>query len=254
MAAETQASPAAPLLEVRDLQVAYGGIRALQGLSLEVLPGEIVTLIGANGAGKSTLLRVLSGQVPLAGGSITFGGRSLARLPAHRIVELGIAHVPEGRGIFANLTVAENLRLATWTRRDRGELGQDYQRVYSLFPRLHERRQQLAGSLSGGEQQMLAVGRAMLTCGGRGRGQQLMLLDEPSMGLAPLLVRDIFTALREINAGGITVLLVEQNARQALKLAHRGYVLETGRLVLSGPADELLTDPRVNEAYLGKAD
>ena len=244
-----------PLLTVSGLEVAYGGIKALQGLSLEVGRGEIVTLIGANGAGKSTLLRALSGQVPAAAGSMRFRGRDLARMPAHKIVELGIAHVPEGRGIFANLTVAENLRLATWTRRDRQALPEDYRRVYELFPRLAERRGQLAGSLSGGEQQMLAVGRAMLCIGARGgaaAGEALMLLDEPSMGLAPLLVRDIFAALRDINAAGTTILLVEQNARQALKLAGRGYVLETGRIVLSGAAEELLNDPRVNEAYLGQ--
>ena len=236
-----------PLLEVQDLQVSYGGIRALQGISLQVHAGEIATLIGANGAGKSTLLRALSGLVPLAGGEIRFAGQDLARVPAHRIVERGIAHVPEGRGIFANLTVAENLKLATWTRRERAALGQDYDRVYGLFPRLHERRQQLAGSLSGGEQQMLAVGRAMMT---RGR---LILLDEPSMGLAPLLVRDIFQALRDINATGTTILLVEQNARQALKLADRGYVLETGRIVAAGAAANLLNDPAVNAAYLGQS-
>lgn len=236
-----------PLLDVQDLQVAYGGIRALQGISLEVRQGEIVTLIGANGAGKSTLLRAISGQVPLAGGAIRFRGSELARVPAHKIVERGIAHVPEGRGIFANLTVAENLKLSTWTRKHRQALGQDYERVYGLFPRLHERRQQLAGSLSGGEQQMLAVGRAMMTNG------TLMLLDEPSMGLAPLLVRDIFQALRDINAAGTTILLVEQNARQALKLAHRGYVLETGRIVAAGAAADLLSDPVVSEAYLGQS-
>ena len=240
-----------PLLAVSELQVAYGGIRALQGISLEVRQGEIVTLIGANGAGKSTLLRAISGQVPGAGGTISFAGQNLARVPAHKIVERGIAHVPEGRGIFANLTVVENLKLATWTRRDRKALPADYERVYALFPRLHERRQQLAGSLSGGEQQMLAVGRAMMTCGRHSEGK-LMLLDEPSMGLAPLLVRDIFAALRDLNAAGTTILLVEQNARQALKLAHRGYVLETGRIVLAGEAGELLNDPRVNEAYLGQ--
>lgn len=241
----------APLLEVSDLQVAYGGIKALQGVSLEVRPGEIVTLIGANGAGKSTLLRAICGQVPATAGTVTFAGQSLARVPAHQIVSRGVAHVPEGRGIFANLTVAENLKLATWTRRDRHALSQDYQHVYQLFPRLRERQSQLAGSLSGGEQQMLAVGRAMMTCGSA-HGGKLMLLDEPSMGLAPLLVRDIFAALKDLNAAGLTLLLVEQNARQALKLAHRGYVLETGRIVLAGAATELLDDPRVHEAYLGQ--
>ncbi len=233
------------LLQVEDLEVAYGNIVALHGISLEVHPGEIVTLIGANGAGKSTLLRSISGLVPPRRGRILYQGVDLRTLPPHRIVEMGIAHVPEGRGIFANLTVLENLKLATWTRRDRHELTRDYERVFSLFPRLAERRHQLAGTLSGGEQQMLAVARALMM---RGR---LMLLDEPSMGLAPLLVREIFNTLREINAGGTTILLVEQNARQALKLAHRGYVLETGRIVLSGNAKELMENPRVQQAYLG---
>jgi branched-chain amino acid transport system ATP-binding protein len=235
----------AVLLSVEDLHVSYDNIRALQGISLEVKEGEIVTLIGANGAGKSTLLRAISGVVPIQSGRIRLGTVDLRTVPAHRTVELGVAHVPEGRGIFANLTVMENLKLATWSRKDRGALEQDYQRVFSLFPRLGERRNQLAGTLSGGEQQMLAVARALMT---RGR---LMLLDEPSMGLAPVLVREIFQTLRDINAAGTTILLVEQNARQALKLAHRGYVLETGRLTLSGTAAELTNNPKVKEAYLG---
>ncbi|HKG53441.1 MAG TPA: ABC transporter ATP-binding protein [Anaerolineales bacterium] len=233
------------LLSIRDLHVAYGSILALQGISLEVREGEIVTLIGANGAGKSTLLRAISGMVPIRSGTITFGSINLGITPAHRIVELGVAHVPEGRGIFANLTVLENLKLATWSRKDRKDLRQEYQRVFDIFPRLAERQYQPAGTLSGGEQQMLAVGRALMT---RGR---LVLLDEPSMGLAPVLVREIFQTVREINAGGTTILLVEQNARQALKLAHRGYVLETGRLTVAGPASELMDDPGVKAAYLG---
>lgn len=233
------------LLSIRDLHVAYGNILALQGISLEVREGEIVTLIGANGAGKSTLLRAISGMVPIRSGTITFGSINLGITPAHRIVELGVAHVPEGRGIFANLTVLENLKLATWSRRDRKDLRQEYQRVFDIFPRLAERQYQPAGTLSGGEQQMLAVGRALMT---RGR---LVLLDEPSMGLAPVLVREIFQTVREINASGTTILLVEQNARQALKLAHRGYVLETGHLTLAGPANELMDDPAVKAAYLG---
>ncbi|HEX5943023.1 MAG TPA: ABC transporter ATP-binding protein [Anaerolineales bacterium] len=232
-------------LSIQDLQVAYGSILALQGISVEVHEGEIVTLIGANGAGKSTLLRAISGVVPIRSGKITFGGTDLAIIPAHRIVEMGVAHVPEGRGIFANLTVLENLTLATWSRKDRQNLRQEYQHVFDLFPRLAERQGQLAGTLSGGEQQMLAVGRALMT---RGR---LLLLDEPSMGLAPVLVREIFQTLREINAAGTTILLVEQNARQALKLAHRGYVLETGRLTLAGSASELMDNPSVKAAYLG---
>ena len=235
----------AELLSIQDLQVAYGNILALQGISLEVREGEIVTLIGANGAGKSTLLRAISGMVPIRSGKINFGGADLGAVPAHRIVEMGVAHVPEGRGIFANLTVLENLTLATWSRKDRQNLRQEYQHVFDLFPRLAERQGQLAGTLSGGEQQMLAVGRALMT---RGR---LLLLDEPSMGLAPVLVREIFQTLREINAAGTTILLVEQNARQALKLAHRGYVLETGRLTVAGPANDLMDNPSVKAAYLG---
>ena len=235
----------AVLLSVEDLHVSYDSIRALQGISLEVKEGEIVTLIGANGAGKSTLLRAISGVVPIQSGRIRLGAVDLRTVPAHRTVELGVAHVPEGRGIFANLTVMENLKLATWSRKDRGALEQDYRRVFSLFPRLGERRDQLAGTLSGGEQQMLAVARALMTHG------RLMLLDEPSMGLAPVLVREIFQTLRDINAAGTTILLVEQNARQALKLAHRGYVLETGYLTLSGTAAELTNNPKVKEAYLG---
>jgi branched-chain amino acid transport system ATP-binding protein len=233
------------LLSIQDLQVAYGSILALQGISVEVHEGEIVTLIGANGAGKSTLLRAISGIVPIRSGTIRFGSTDLRGVPAHRIVEMGVAHVPEGRGIFANLTVQENLKLATWSRKDRKNLSQEYQRVFDLFPRLAERQNQLAGTLSGGEQQMLAMGRALMT---RGR---LMLLDEPSMGLAPVLVREIFQTLREINAGGTTILLVEQNARQALKLAHRGYVLETGRVTVAGTAEELIGNPSVKYAYLG---
>jgi branched-chain amino acid transport system ATP-binding protein len=233
------------LLSIQDLQVAYGNILALQGISVEVHEGEIVTLIGANGAGKSTLLRAISGVVPIRSGKITFSGIDLGSVPAHRIVEMGVAHVPEGRGIFANLTVLENLTLATWSRKDRGNLQQEYGHVFDLFPRLRERQAQLAGTLSGGEQQMLAVGRALMT---RGR---LLLLDEPSMGLAPVLVREIFQRLREINAAGTTILLVEQNARQALKLANRGYVLETGRLTVAGSADQLMDDPGVKAAYLG---
>jgi len=233
------------LLSIRDLQVAYGNILALHGISVEVREGEIVTLIGANGAGKSTLLRAISGIVPIRSGKIAFGSVDLGTVPAHRIVEIGIAHVPEGRGIFANLTVLENLKLATWSRKDHKDLHQDYQRVFELFPRLSERQHQLGGTLSGGEQQMLAVARAMMTRG------KLMLLDEPSMGLAPVLVADIFKTLREINAAGTTILLVEQNARQALKLANRGYVLETGSITAAGTANELMNDPSVKAAYLG---
>ncbi len=232
------------LLKVEDLHVSYGAIKALKGISFEVREGEIVTLIGANGAGKSTTLRAISRLVPYEG-RIIFDGVDLKNVPPHKVVEMGISHVPEGRGIFANLTVMENLKLATWARKDHKEVKRDYERVFALFPRLAERKNQLAGTLSGGEQQMLAVGRALMS---RGR---LMLLDEPSMGLAPVLVREIFNVLREINAQGTTILLVEQNARQALRLAHRGYVLETGTIVLSGPCEELANNPEVKKAYLG---
>ncbi|HRD64925.1 MAG TPA: ABC transporter ATP-binding protein [Candidatus Competibacter sp.] len=231
-------------LEVRDLIVTYDGIQALQGVSFSVLKGEIVTLIGANGAGKTSILRAVSGLVNYSG-SIVFEGRDLRRVPAHRIVGLGIAQVPEGRGIFGNLTVLENLRLATWQRTDKGEIEADYDRVFQIFPRLKERQHQASGTLSGGEQQMLAVGRALMS---RGR---LMLLDEPSMGLSPRLVQDIFRVIEEINKTGVTILLVEQNANMALRIASRAYVLETGAVMLSGTGRELLHDPRVKEAYLG---
>jgi branched-chain amino acid transport system ATP-binding protein len=231
-------------LEVRDLEVHYDGIRALHGVSFTVLKGEIVTLIGANGAGKTSILRAVSGLTPYAG-SIVFEGQDLKRIPAHQIVALGIAHVPEGRGIFGNLTVWENLRLATWQRTDKGELDADYDRVFAIFPRLMERRDQPGGTLSGGEQQMLAVGRALMS---RGR---LLLLDEPSMGLSPRLVQEIFRVIEDINRTGTTILLVEQNANMALRIASRAYVLETGAVILSGPGRELLGDTRVKDAYLG---
>ncbi|MRR33878.1 ABC transporter ATP-binding protein [bacterium] len=233
------------LLEVRGLAVSYGAIKALHGIELRIEEGEIVSLLGANGAGKTTTLRAVSRLLPLAGGDILFQGSSLSTLPPHRVVSLGIAHVPEGRGIFPSLTVLENLKLATWTCSRKSSVAALYRAVFELFPRLEERKTQLAGTLSGGEQQMLALGRAMMTdC-------RVMLLDEPSMGLSPLLVKEVFRAIREINAKGTTVLLVEQNAGMALKIAHRGYVLENGRIVLQGPADELARDERVKEAYLG---
>jgi branched-chain amino acid transport system ATP-binding protein len=233
------------LLQVQDLRVKYGNIEALHGISFHVNEDEIVTLIGANGAGKSTTLMAISRLLPISGGSITFEGKNLLDYPPHRVVELGIAQVPEGRRIFGNLTVEENLKLAAYARTDKAQIQKDFRRVYDLFPRLEERKHQLGDTLSGGEQQMLAVGRALMT---RGR---LMLLDEPSMGLAPILVRDIFATLREINAQGTPVLLVEQNARQALRLAHRGYVLETGTIALEGTANELLNDSQVQKIYLG---
>ena len=241
---EAMGAVANPQLDVRDLEVHYDGIRALHGVSFSVPKGEIVTLIGANGAGKTSILRAISGLTPYTG-SIVFEGQDLQRVPAHQIVGLGIAHVPEGRGIFGNLTVQENLRLATWQRKDKEEIEIDYDRVFTIFPRLMERRDQPGGTLSGGEQQMLAVGRALMS---RGR---LLLLDEPSMGLAPRLVREIFRVIEDINQTGVTILLVEQNANMALRIASRAYVLETGAVILSGAGRELLGDPRVKEAYLG---
>jgi branched-chain amino acid transport system ATP-binding protein len=232
------------LLSVTDLTVSYGNIKAVKGISFDVCEGEIVTLIGANGAGKSSTLRAISGVIHF-GGQITYKGKQLNKVPADQVVGMGIAQVPEGRGIFGTLTVMENLKLATWKRRDNSEVARDFERVFTIFPRLAERKNQLGGTLSGGEQQMLAVGRALMS---RGR---MMLLDEPSMGLAPVLVREIFRVLREINQAGTTILLVEQNANMALKLANRGYVLETGTIALSGTGQELMGNPRVKEAYLG---
>jgi len=232
------------LLSVENLNVSYGNIKAVKGISFDVKEGEIVTLIGANGAGKSSTLRAISGMIPYTG-TVTYKGKSLSKIPADKVVALGIAQVPEGRGIFGSLTVQENLKLATWARRDKAEIARDYERVFSIFPRLQERRSQLGGTLSGGEQQMLAVARALMSHG------KMMLLDEPSMGLAPVLVREIFRVLQEINQAGTTILLVEQNANMALRLAQRAYVLETGTISLSGTSTELLRDSRVREAYLG---
>lgn len=236
----------APLLEVHDLWIYYDRIAAVRGVSFFVREGEIVTLIGANGAGKSTILRALSGLVPVSRGRAVFAGQDLLSLPAHRRAQAGIAHVPEGRAIFGNLTVLENLRLAAYARRD-AEIQKDLEEVFALFPRLVQRRHQWGNTLSGGEQQMLAVGRALMS---RAR---LLLLDEPSMGLAPMLVREIFRVIRRLNDAGTTILLVEQNARLALDLAHRAYILETGEIVLSGPCRDLRDHPQVRAAYLGGA-
>jgi branched-chain amino acid transport system ATP-binding protein len=233
-----------PLLEVRDLDVRYGAIRAIRGIDFTVEEGEIVALLGANGAGKTTTQKTISGMLRPAAGSITFDGQRIDGIPAHRLIGLGICHVPEGRHVFPRMTVAENLEMGAFRFRHPDEA--ELERVLELFPRLRERYRQQAGTLSGGEQQMLAIGRALM---GKPR---LLLLDEPSMGLAPLIVRQIFDIVREINAGGVTVLLVEQNAAQALALANRGYVLETGELVLSGTGRELLADDRVRAAYLGE--
>ena len=235
------------LLSVENLAVSYDRILALHGISFQVDEGEIVCIIGANGAGKSTTLRAISGMVPPQPGSkMTFDGKDITHYQADKIVShLGISHVPEGRRLFGNLTVLENMRLAAYARKDGAKIEADFERVFSIFPRLKERMNQLAGTLSGGEQQMLAVGRALVSA------RKMMLLDEPSMGLAPLLMGQVFEALRGINREGTTILLVEQNARMALKFASRGYVLENGNLVLEGKSEDLLANPEVKKAYLG---
>ncbi|WP_436756818.1 ABC transporter ATP-binding protein [Streptosporangium sp. V21-05] len=231
------------LLEVKDIRVHYGKIEALKGISVEVNEGEIVTLIGANGAGKTTTLKTISGLRGLSSGSITFDGKDISKMPGHKRVLAGLGQAPEGRGVFPGMTVHDNLLMGAYTRS--GDFSADLAEVYELFPRLAERRTQMGGTMSGGEQQMLAIGRALMA------KPKVLLLDEPSMGLAPLLVQQIFEIIEEINRRGTTVLLVEQNAQQALKLAHRAYVLETGKVVKSAPADELLNDPAVQAAYLG---
>jgi branched-chain amino acid transport system ATP-binding protein len=233
-----------PLLRVSSLSVSYGAIRAVRDISFEVREGEIVTLIGANGAGKTSTLKAISGLLPYHG-TITFRKKDLCKVPPHRIVGAGIAHVPEGRGIFGNLTVMENLRIATWQRKDKESVKKDYDRVLDLFPILRERKDQPGGTLSGGEQQMLAVARALMS------KARLLLLDEPSMGLAPVLVQEVFHMLARLNREGTTILLVEQNANMALQLASRAYVLETGSISLTGTGPELLMNPRVKQAYLG---
>jgi branched-chain amino acid transport system ATP-binding protein len=244
--ADLSPQPLIPLLAVEDLWVSYDSIHAVQGVSFYVRPGEIVTLIGANGAGKSSILMAISGLLRVARGRVTLTGEDLLTVPAHLRVQRGIAHVPEGRGIFGNLTVLENLRLATFRRRD-SDIHRDLAEVFNLFPRLAERQRQWGNTLSGGEQQMLAVGRALMS---RAR---LLLLDEPSMGLAPLLVREIFRVIQRINQQGTAILLVEQNALMALEVAHRAYILETGEIALTGQAQELRHHPKVLEAYLGGA-
>ena len=232
-------------LAVENLDVYYGAVHALKGVSLHVEAGEVVTLIGANGAGKTTLLRTISGIVPARSGRITFEGKDITKLPAHEIVGLGVSQSPEGRMVFANLSVEDNLELGAYRRRDRDGIKQDRDKVFHLFPRLLERKKQLSGTLSGGEQQMLAMGRALMS------RPRVLLLDEPSLGIAPLLVRDIFKTIGEINRQGTTVLLVEQNAHMALGIAQRGYVLETGRVVLEDTAAALAANDEVRAAYLG---
>ena len=234
------------MLEVKDLQVYYGVIQALKGISFHVNQGEVIALIGANGAGKTTTLQTLTGILSPKSGSIVFEGKDLTRTPAHKIVEMGMAHVPEGRRVFADMSVYENLLLGAYTRKDKAEIAESLASVYKRFPRLEERKGQRAGTLSGGEQQMLAMGRALMS------KPKLILMDEPSMGLSPILVEEIFHIIREISAGGTTVLLVEQNAKKALSIADRAYVLETGNIVLSGDAKEMMNNESIKKAYLGE--
>lgn len=233
------------LLDVNDIHAYYGNIHALKGISLQVNEGEIVSLIGANGAGKSTTLRVISGLLDPRAGAVTLHGENLQAYKAHQLVSKGVAMVPEGRGVFSRLTVAENLEMGAYHRRDRDGIAKDFKHVYGLFPRLEERRNQVAGTLSGGEQQMLAIGRALMS------RPTLLLMDEPSMGLAPLLVETIFDIITEINQAGTTILLVEQNAQMALQVANRGYVLQTGEIVLNDEASALQKNPMVQKVYLG---
>jgi len=235
------------LLDLENVHVHYGAIHALKGVTIAVEPGQIVTLVGANGAGKSTTLRAISGLLRPSQGAIRFQGKPLAGCPAHEIVGLGISHVPEGRIVFANLSVEDNLELGAYLRKDRAGIAADRKKIYAIFPRLEERRRQASGTLSGGEQQMLAIGRALMA------RPKLLLMDEPSLGLAPILVREIFRVIREIREQGMTIVLVEQNARMVLSVADRGYVLETGVVCLADRADALLQNPEVQAAYLGGA-
>ena len=233
------------MLKVNDLKVCYGMIEAIKGISFEVADGQIVTLIGANGAGKTTTMHTISGLIRAASGSIELDGKDITKIPAHKIVEMGIAQCPERRRVFALQSVEDNLLLGAYSRKDKEGIAKDLKNVYSLFPRLLERKQQLAGTLSGGEQQMLAMGRALMA------KPKIMLLDEPSMGLSPLLVREIFDIIKDINSQGVTILLVEQNAKMALSIADRAYVIETGRIVMSGTGEELLNSEDIKKAYLG---
>ena len=234
------------MLEVKDLQVYYGVIQALRGISFHVNQGEVIALIGANGAGKTTTLQTLTGILSPKSGSIVFEGKDLTRTPAHKIVEMGMAHVPEGRRVFADMSVYENLLLGAYTRKDKAEIAESLASVYKRFPRLEERKGQRAGTLSGGEQQMLAMGRALMS------RPRIILMNEPSMGLSPIFVNEIFDIIREVSESGTTVLLVEQNAKKALSIADRAYVLETGRITLEGKASDLLHDESVQKAYLGE--
>ena len=234
------------MLEINDIEVFYGMIQAIKGVSFEVNEGEVIALIGANGAGKTTILHTITGLLSPKKGSVIFEGQDITKAPAHKIVSLGIAHVPEGRRVFAALTVFENLKMGAYTRKDKNEIAQTLEMVYKRFPRLEERKNQLAGTLSGGEQQMLAMGRALMS------HPKIIVMDEPSMGLSPILVNQIFDIIEEVSKSGTTVLLVEQNAKKALSIADRAYVLETGKIVLDGDAKELLNDDSIKKAYLGE--
>nr|WP_330423256.1 ABC transporter ATP-binding protein [Blautia sp. OF03-15BH] len=234
------------MLQVTDLKVNYGVIQAIKGVSFEVNEGEVIALIGANGAGKTTILHTVTGLIAPKSGKIEFEGKDITKMPAHKIVTLGMAHVPEGRRVFADLSVYENLLMGAFTRKDKDEISQTLEMVYKRFPRLKERKNQVAGTLSGGEQQMLAMGRALMS------HPKIILMDEPSMGLSPLFVNEIFDIIKEVSASGTTVLLVEQNAKKALSIADRAYVLETGKIVLDAAADVLMNDPSIKKAYLGE--
>ena len=234
------------MLEVKDSEVDYGVIQAIKGISFHVEEGEVIALIGANGAGKTTTLQTITGMLNAQAGSIRFEGTELTKIPGHKIVSMGMAHVPEGRRVFAQLSVLENLKLGAYTRKDKTEIEESLKRVYKSFPRLEERKNQLAGTLSGGEQQMLAMGRALMS------KPRIVLMDEPSMGLSPIFVEEIFNIIKEISAEGTTVLLVEQNAKKALSIADRAYVLETGKIVLEGDAKDLLNDESIKKAYVGE--
>ena len=235
------------MLEIRDLEVYYGMIQAIKGISFDVKEGEVIALIGANGAGKTTTLHTITGLLPAKTGTITFEGQDITKVPGYKIVSKGMAHVPEGRRVFAQLSVLQNLRMGAYTRKDKNEIEETLQSVYKRFPRLEERQNQMAGTLSGGEQQMLAMGRALMS------HPKIILMDEPSMGLSPIFVNEIFDIIKEVSASGTTVLLVEQNAKKALSIADRADVLETGRIVLEGKAGDLLNDDSIKKAYLGEA-
>ena len=234
------------MLEIKDLEVFYGMIQAIKGVSFEVNEGEVIALIGANGAGKTTILHTITGLLDARGGSVVFDGTDITKVPAHRIVSMGMAHVPEGRRVFANLSVYQNLKMGAYTRKDKQEIEDTLNMVYDRFPRLKERQNQMAGTLSGGDQQMLAMGRALMS------RPRIILMDEPSMGLSPIFVNEIFDIIKEVSASGTTVLLVEQNAKKALSISDRAYVLETGKFVLDGKAVDLLNNDSINKAYLGE--